>query len=51
MVRGLASLGSMVGSMITILFLFTKSDIKTILIPVVSAHFDAPWFFSSAENQ
>lgn len=40
----------MVGNMITILFLFTKSDIKGIVIPVVSAYYDAPWFCSSAEN-
>ena len=43
-IHGLASLGSMARNVITILFLFTKSDIKTAIIPMVSVYSDAPWF-------
>jgi len=35
---------------ITTSFLFTKSDLKTVLIPVVSVHPDTPWFCARAEN-
>ena len=49
-IHGLAPLCSMARNVITILFLFTKSDIKTILIPVVSVYSDASWFYASAEN-
>ena len=38
-IRGLVPLGSRVINAITTLFLFTKSDIKTILVPVVSVLF------------
>lgn len=38
-IRGLVRLSSRVINAITTLFLFTKSDIKTVLVPVVSVLF------------
>jgi len=32
------------------LLLFTKSDLKVALIPVVGVHSDTPWFCEIAEN-
>jgi len=48
-IRAFVPLSSRVINAITTLFLFTKSDIKTVLIPVVSHYADAPWC-ASAEN-
>ena len=48
---GFGYLSSKVINGITTLFLFTKSDLKTVLIPVVSVFIGAPWFWASAEKQ
>jgi len=47
---GFVSLSSRVIYGIRTVFLFTKSDHKTVLIPVVSVFFGAPWFWASAEK-
>ena len=49
-IRGLVSLCSRVINGITTLFLFTKSDLKTLLIPVVSVYSDSPLLCENAEK-
>jgi len=49
-ILAITALSSRVREAITTLFLFTKSDLKTVLIPVVSVHSDTPWFCAKAEN-
>ena len=49
-IGGFVALSSKVINGIKTLFLFTKSDLKTVLIPVVSVYIDVPWSWVSAEK-